>query len=197
MGFGVAIATCFRKYATLGGRASRSEYWWLFLFNVLVSLCTGLLDGLLPIAVLADLGLGVFGLVAVFVLVVPGFAVSVRRLHDVDRSGRWLWVSLIPLIGWIVLLVWFCSRGTPGPNRFGPAPLCPDGSPQQGYGQQPPQGYGQQPPQGYGQQGYPPQGYGQQPPQGNGQQPPQTATPPQPPQAVPDAGPSGGATPQA
>lgn len=53
----------------------------------------------------------------------PGIAVSVRRLHDLDRSGWWLLIALVPLIGAIVLLAWFCSRGIGGANRFGPDPL--------------------------------------------------------------------------
>ena len=54
------------------------------------------------------------------VLICPAISVAVRRLHDLDRSGWWFWIVLIPLVGWIILLVWDCTRGTPGPNRFGP-----------------------------------------------------------------------------
>jgi hypothetical protein len=57
------------------------------------------------------------------IFLLPGIAVGVRRLHDVDRSGWWLLLAFIPLVGTIILIVWFCTRGTPGPNRFGPDPL--------------------------------------------------------------------------
>jgi uncharacterized membrane protein YhaH (DUF805 family) len=59
-------------------------------------------------------------------LLLPNLAVAVRRLHDTDRSGWWLLIALLPLIGLIVLIVFFCIRGTPGPNRFGPDPLASD-----------------------------------------------------------------------
>jgi uncharacterized membrane protein YhaH (DUF805 family) len=73
----------------------------------------GIRDGVSPISSLVSLA-----------LFLPGLAVSVRRLHDTDRSGWWVLLFLIPLIGAIVLLIWYCSRGTPGGNRFGPDPLA-------------------------------------------------------------------------
>ncbi|WP_347265748.1 DUF805 domain-containing protein [Paracoccus sp. (in: a-proteobacteria)] len=111
-----AVTTCFSKYASFEGRASRSEYWWFTLFNVIVSSVLSLLQG--------GLGheIGMADLYALAVLL-PGLGVSVRRLHDIGRSGWWLLVILVPLVGWIVLLVWHCTRGEGGPNRFGPDPL--------------------------------------------------------------------------
>ena len=63
---------------------------------------------------------GIFSLV----VLLPGIAVGVRRLHDLDRIGWWLLLAFVPLVGTIILIVWFCTRGTPGPNRFGPDPLA-------------------------------------------------------------------------
>lgn len=116
MDFMTAVKTCFSKYVTFEGRASRSEYWWFTLFNIV--------GQLVLLAVFAPIGI-IFALA----VLLPSIAVVVRRLHDVDRSGWWYWISLVPLIGAIVLLVWFCSKGTTGPNRFGHDPLgdAPDG----------------------------------------------------------------------
>jgi uncharacterized membrane protein YhaH (DUF805 family) len=116
MGFVEAISSCFNNYVGFEGRAPRSEYWFWVLFVVIVS------------AVLRGVGHvlsgGVF-LSGIFDLVVflPGLAVAVRRMHDVDKSGWFLLVGFIPVIGWLVLLYFAVQPGTPGPNRFGPPVL--------------------------------------------------------------------------
>jgi len=119
MGFGRAIATCFRKYAVFSGRASRSEYWFFVLFQLLLFVSVMILDGLAFRGSVA-----VFTTLAWLLLILPGFAVTVRRLHDIDMSGWWIWISFVPLIGSIFLLVWMCRRGTQGPNRFGTGPVA-------------------------------------------------------------------------
>jgi len=112
-GFGEAISTCFRKYVTFSGRANRPEFWWFMLFIWLGGIVASIVDS----AVLGDRGIlsSIFGLG----VLLPSIAVTVRRLHDTDRSGWWYFLSLIPLVGIIILIVWFCGRGTPGRNRFG------------------------------------------------------------------------------
>jgi uncharacterized membrane protein YhaH (DUF805 family) len=104
MTFGESISTCFSKYAAFNGRAARSEYWWFVLFTFLVSLATGMvsqtLSGLFSLAVL-----------------LPSLAVGVRRLHDIDKSGWFLLLGLIPIVGWIILIVWAAQEGKE-PNRF-------------------------------------------------------------------------------
>lgn len=104
MTFGDPISTCFSKYAVFDGRASRSEFWWWVLFTFLVSLATGMvsetLSALFPLGVL-----------------LPPLAVGARRLHDTDRSGWFLLLWLIPIIGWIILIVWAIQEGKE-PNRF-------------------------------------------------------------------------------
>jgi len=108
--------TPLRKYADFNGRARRAEFWWYTLAVMIVSAIVqsvdsvafgqpGLLTGILSLA-----------------LLIPGLAVGARRLHDTDRSGWWLLIGLIPLVGFIVLLVFWISDGTPGPNKFGPSP---------------------------------------------------------------------------
>jgi uncharacterized membrane protein YhaH (DUF805 family) len=117
MNFGQAIKTCLNKYATFSGRATRSEYWYFFLFLVIVNIVASVLDstifGAMP----------VLYLIATLALLVPSIAAGVRRLHDTDKAGWWLLVGLIPVIGTIVLIVFFCQRGSVGTNQFGPDPL--------------------------------------------------------------------------
>lgn len=117
MTFGQSISTVISKYATFSGRAQRTEYWWWYLFSVLLGgVCTFLdirLFGGTP-WVQSIVGIALF---------LPGLAVFVRRLHDRDKSGLWCLLMLIPLVGWVILLVWCCKAGTDGDNRFGPNPL--------------------------------------------------------------------------
>jgi uncharacterized membrane protein YhaH (DUF805 family) len=101
-----AVKTCFSKYATFSGRASRPEYWWWTLFVILGSVAT---------AMVSDLLSGLFSLA----VLVPFLAVAARRLHDIGRSGWWQLVGFIPLLGWIVMIYWTVQPGE-GENRFGP-----------------------------------------------------------------------------
>lgn len=117
MGFQEAITACLSKYIGFEGRAIRSEYWYWVLFIVIVAIVVNLLAGILPgfIGSLLAILLGLFQLA----MLLPGLAVSVRRLHDVDRSGWFLLLGLIPLIGAIILIYWMAQPGTQGRNRFG------------------------------------------------------------------------------
>jgi uncharacterized membrane protein YhaH (DUF805 family) len=116
MGFADAIKTGFSKYVTFEGRAARSEFWFWMLFAFIANLVAGIVDGALD--------LNLVGLLVSLALFLPGLAVSVRRLHDIDRSGWWVLIALT-IIGIILLIVWDCTKGTSGPNRFGPDPLPP------------------------------------------------------------------------
>ena len=116
MGFGQAISAGFSKYINFRDRASRSEYWFWILFYFLGAIATGIIDLALGVQVTS----GVFGLI----MIVPNISVAVRRLHDRDYSGWWYLLVFIPLIGWLILFIWFCLKGTDGPNRFGPDPLA-------------------------------------------------------------------------
>jgi uncharacterized membrane protein YhaH (DUF805 family) len=113
MRFGQAVAHVLRNYATFSGRAPRSELWWFSLFTLLLGLACNIVDA----------GLGTHDVIRRLVslaMLLPSIAVGVRRLHDIDRSGWWSLLALVPLVGWVVLIVWYCTRGTPGANRFGP-----------------------------------------------------------------------------
>ena len=115
MGFFAAIQSGFRGYVDFGGRSSRSEVWWWVLFTIIANIVSLVLD--------AGGGSGLFALIVSLGLFLPNLSVQVRRLHDLDRSGWWLLISLIPIVGAIILLIWFCSKGTDGDNRFGANPL--------------------------------------------------------------------------
>ena len=133
MNFVEAVKSAYVNYVNFSGRAQRSAYWWWALFNFAVFIILAVAegggsfshaDGSVQFAVVG----GVFSGIWALVNLIPGLSVGVRRMHDIDRSGWWLLIGLIPLIGAIVLLVWFCSRGTTGSNRFGPDPLGASGA---------------------------------------------------------------------
>jgi uncharacterized membrane protein YhaH (DUF805 family) len=111
--------TVLKKYAVFTGRARRKEFWMFVLFNVIISFVLGIVDG---VAGLNKNGFGVLGAIYTLAVLIPGIAVSIRRLHDTDRSGWMLLLGLIPLVGAIILLVFYIGEGTPGTNRFGPDP---------------------------------------------------------------------------
>ena len=114
-----------RKFADFNGRARRSEYWLFFLFYMVVSFVLGIIGGMVmgpadptnPFG-----GANILGLIWGLAMLVPSLAVGVRRLHDTDRSGWWLLIGLIPIIGFIVLIIFYVLDGTPGSNKFGPDP---------------------------------------------------------------------------
>jgi uncharacterized membrane protein YhaH (DUF805 family) len=123
MSFTTAIRSVLSQYVGFGERARRSEYWWFVLFTVLVGIVTAILDSVLGTDFEGSAGAnGVLSLIANLILLLPSLAVTVRRLHDTDRSGWWILIAVIPLIGAIVLLVFLVQDGTPGPNRFGLSP---------------------------------------------------------------------------
>lgn len=123
MGFADAIRTCLGKYATFSGRASRSEYWWFYLFLIILSFVAGILDALLfGYDPATGATLPVITLIVGLAMLLPSLAAVVRRLHDTDRSGWW-YLLVLTVVGVIVLIVFLVIKGTKGPNRFGPDPL--------------------------------------------------------------------------
>lgn len=126
MSFVEAVRSGFNNYANFSGRALRSEYWWWVVFVWIAGIIASIIDRALGWSIYETTMYGVqqsSGPVAAIVslaVLIPGLAVLVRRLHDTDRSGWWFWLVLIPIIGWIVLIIFLASSGTPGPNRFGP-----------------------------------------------------------------------------
>ncbi|MGS0892656.1 DUF805 domain-containing protein [Burkholderia stagnalis] len=123
MNFTEAVRAVFNQYAKFEGRARRAEYWYFALLTAVVSIVC-------QVVAMAGQGGSAFALLPAIValvvslaLVVPSIAVTVRRLHDTGRSGWFLLIAFIPVVGGIILLVWMCARGTEGPNRFGADPI--------------------------------------------------------------------------
>jgi uncharacterized membrane protein YhaH (DUF805 family) len=115
MGFTQAISSGFQNYVNFSGRACRSEYWFWTLFVVLVTIVANILDSFATF--------GAASLITGLGLLLPGLAISVRRLHDIDRTGWWL-LLILTGIGAIVLLIFACLPGTEGPNSYGADPLA-------------------------------------------------------------------------
>lgn len=105
MTFVESIKVCFAKYADFNGRAMRPEFWWWFLFILLAGMAISIVSHML--SMLFSLG-----------TLLPSLAVCARRLHDTDRSGWWQLIGLIPVVGWVVLIIWCVQEGRE-PNRFG------------------------------------------------------------------------------
>ena len=118
MNIAEAIVSGFQNYVNFSGRAPRSEYWYWTLFAFLVGIVADILDGILFHGIHTP-----FSLITALVLLLPGIAVSVRRLHDIDRTGWWLLIAFT-IIGLLLLLYWDCVKGTSGRNRFGDDPLA-------------------------------------------------------------------------
>jgi uncharacterized membrane protein YhaH (DUF805 family) len=111
-----------KRYAEFNGRSRRKEYWMYTLFNIIVYMVL-YVAGLLAL-LKGSLSILFFSLVVVYALaqLVPSLAVAVRRLHDIDKSGWWIFISLVPIVGGIALIVLLALEGTPGNNQFGPSP---------------------------------------------------------------------------
>jgi uncharacterized membrane protein YhaH (DUF805 family) len=110
-----------KKYAIFGGRARRKEYWYFFLFSLLISIVLSIIDSATG-SFDPETGLGLLSGIYSLAVLIPTLAVSVRRLHDTNRSGWWLLIGLIPLIGFIVLIVFFVFDSSPTENRYGSNP---------------------------------------------------------------------------
>lgn len=129
MTFAQSVKTVLSKYATFMGRAARSEYWWFALFIFLVSVPLAAVDQLLVSPALGfesfdenspQIVSGLFSLA----MLLPSISVAVRRMHDLNKSGWWVLIILVPLIGFLFMLYWFVQRGTEGANDYGSDPLA-------------------------------------------------------------------------
>jgi uncharacterized membrane protein YhaH (DUF805 family) len=110
-----------KKYAVFDGRARRKEYWFFYLFYFIFAFVLMIIDGMTGTSN-EETGIGVLSSIFVLAMIIPGLAVAVRRLHDTDRSGWWIFISLIPLIGGIWFLVLMVLDGMAGQNQYGPDP---------------------------------------------------------------------------
>ncbi|MFN8182982.1 MAG: DUF805 domain-containing protein [Candidatus Nanopelagicales bacterium] len=135
MSFGQAISTCFKKYAVFRGRASRSEFWYWVLFLIIVNIVVSILDSLFGFqintvtntetgnSVTSVYNVGWLSTIWSLAVMLPTLAVSVRRLHDVGKSGWWWWLNVICCIGPLILLfAFYIKESDPGDNNYGPPP---------------------------------------------------------------------------
>ena len=110
-----------KKYAVFSGRARRKEYWFFVLFNIIIGLALTFIDfstGLYDV----EFEIGLLSSLYSLAVLVPGIAVTIRRLHDTSRTGWWFLIAFVPIIGVIVLLVFMVFDSTPGDNQYGPNP---------------------------------------------------------------------------
>ena len=112
-----AIECVTKNYANFNGRASRTEYWSF-------TLCSSIISGLISLLYRSTGSevVSILSLVVSLALLVPGIAVAWRRLHDIGKQGAWYVIGLLPVVGWIVLIYWFCQDGVAGENEYGPDP---------------------------------------------------------------------------
>ena len=111
-------AICLKKYAEFAGRARRKEYWMFVLVNFLIAIAISIGGGILGL----EEGTAVISGLYSLAVLVPGIAVTVRRLHDTGRSGLWMLIALIPIAGPIAMLIFLCGVSKPGENEYGPNP---------------------------------------------------------------------------
>lgn len=122
MTFKDSVRICLtEKYASPHGRATRSEYWWFILFNIVLCLAAFIVGA----ALFGDGGAAIFIGLAGLGILIPSIMVSIRRLHDRNMRGWWLLLTFIPNIGQLILTVIYILPSTEGPNRFGPDPHNP------------------------------------------------------------------------
>ena len=123
MGFGEAVKSFWSHYSKFKGCSRRSEYWWIQLFLVLTNLAVAAIDLVLMNGdidrFIANGGGGIVGLIWILVTIVPALAVLVRRLHDTGKSGWWVLIGFVPLVGGIVLLVFTLLDSDAGENKYG------------------------------------------------------------------------------
>ena len=121
MNFRIAIIKCFMLYAIFSGRAKRAEFWWFFLFCMIVGIMGSVIDGSLGLDTAIG-GNGVFTTLIQLATFLPSIAVGSRRLHDTNRSGWWQLLWIVVFIGWIPLIIWLASTSKNENNRFGDEP---------------------------------------------------------------------------
>lgn len=113
--------SAFKKYSDFNGRATRSEYWYFYLFNIIFLIAAMILDSLMGLK-FSGQTFGVIYVIYGLACLLPGIAVTFRRLHDVGKSGWMLFIALIPIIGAIWLLVLYVRDSEPLDNKYGPNP---------------------------------------------------------------------------
>ena len=115
--FKEAVVSALQKnYCNFSGRASRSEFWWFALFNFILSAVISI------VFCWSQNTMNIVTGIVNLALLLPSLGLAVRRLHDIGKSGWWIFISLIPIIGWILLIVWYCKDSQMETNEYGPVP---------------------------------------------------------------------------
>lgn len=114
-----ALKDGFARYVDFSTRSTRPQFWWWTLWSIIFSLTATMVD-----ASIGALQTGPVGLVVSLALFLPSTAVGIRRLHDIGRTGWWILFWLVPIVGWIVLIVFYCTKSQEQPNKWGPAPYA-------------------------------------------------------------------------
>ena len=109
-----------KNYAKFDGRAHRTEFWMFVLVSIIVSVVLNIVDAIIGTG--GDLGGGVLASIYALAVLIPTLAVGARRLHDIGKSGWWQLLGLIPIVGAIILIVWFATKGHESENQHGPNP---------------------------------------------------------------------------
>ncbi|MGD1065460.1 MAG: DUF805 domain-containing protein [Vulcanimicrobiaceae bacterium] len=109
--------TVLRKYTVFQGRSGRAEFWWFTLMNVIVAFVLLMAFG----AISRNLGSAIVTIYELLILL-PTLGLAIRRLHDINKSGWWIFISFVPFVGGLILLIFYILPGTPGENQFGPSP---------------------------------------------------------------------------
>ena len=108
--------TVLRQYAVFSGRSRRQEFWIFNLINTIISIALSVIDEITANSP------GILQGIYILAVFLPSVAVSIRRLHDTGRSAWWVLINLVPILGWIALIVFYATDGDPGENRYGPNP---------------------------------------------------------------------------
>ena len=116
MSFSEAVRDGFDNYVNFEGRASRSSFWWWVLFTFIVGVVANILD--------AAIDATIFSIIVGLGLILPNLSKAIRRLHDTGRTGWWVLIILVPLIGFIVLLIFYLDKSDPAENEYGPPPAA-------------------------------------------------------------------------
>jgi len=116
-----------KKYAVFHGRARRQEFWMFTLISFLISVVLSILDNILGTRA-EGTGTGLLAGLYSLAVLLPSIGVTIRRLHDTNRSGWWILIGLVPCVGWIILLVFCATAGVPGENQYGPDPKAGNGN---------------------------------------------------------------------
>ncbi|MGR5529000.1 DUF805 domain-containing protein [Vibrio alfacsensis] len=110
-----------RNYTGFSGRARRQEYWYFTLVNILVNLVMNIIDRIMGNVFQIE-NFGLFGVLYALFILIPSLAVTVRRLHDTDRTGWWVFIAIIPIIGFLVMLYFLVQDSEEGTNQYGDNP---------------------------------------------------------------------------